>query len=354
MGEAGAELSAPADPREASWRAPKPHEREGVELWEDRAVVAVGRTAEAWAFAFDGCSGHHLSERFLSPARAASASGRAVVVWRDPMHSPPGGRPAAFHLSVAEHGEELYAFTVRGTEIRRSGAIPEALDPARLFRPADGQPDCELLVLQALHTELGLSLPRFALTQGRLHTFTTRSWTRAPREGRGSATSASGGVGPEAGVPARDRSSSVPLTRERRREGETPRHAIADHLCAAGPTARGSLRCAAGAGKGMPDPMVRGARHRRSRGSGGGGAQGGQGIAPGDDLVEQSADGLHVVLTGLEDAEVLELGHERQCHLLAYVGHLQFAGDQAQVLDGAGAADTAVRDEAAALLFHSV
>jgi hypothetical protein len=156
-----------------------------VELWEDRAVAAVGRTAEGWAFAFDGHSHRHLSKLFLSPAPAASLSGRAVVVWREPRRSSPGDRPAAFHLSVAERGEELYAFTVRGTEIERSGAIPEALDPVRLFRPEDSEMDCELRVLEALHTELGLSLPRFALTQGRLPTFTTRSWTRAPRAGEG-------------------------------------------------------------------------------------------------------------------------------------------------------------------------
>jgi hypothetical protein len=185
IGEEGAELSAPEDPRKASWRAPKPHEREDVELWEDRAVVAAGRTAEAWAFAFDGHSHHHLNKLFLSPAPAASSSGRAVVVWRDPRRSSPGNHPATFHLSVAEQGEELYAFTMRGTDIQRSGAIPEALDPARLFRPEDTELDRELSVLEALHTELGLSLPRFALTQGRLRTFTTRSWTRAPRAGEG-------------------------------------------------------------------------------------------------------------------------------------------------------------------------
>ncbi|KKD05649.1 SMI1/KNR4 family protein [Streptomyces sp. WM6386] len=185
IGEEGAALSGPTDPRRASWQAPKPHEREGVELWEDRPVVAVGRTAEGWAFAFDGHSHHHLHKLFLSPAQAASSAGRAVVVWRDPRHSSPGERSAAFHLSVAEQGEELYAFTVRGTEIRCSGAIPDALDPARLFRPDDTELDCELRALEALHTELGLSLPRFALTHGSLHTFTTRSWTRAPREGEG-------------------------------------------------------------------------------------------------------------------------------------------------------------------------
>jgi hypothetical protein len=184
IGEEGTGLSTPTDQREASWRAPRPREREGVELWEDRAVVAVGRTAEGWVFAFDGHPGH-LNKLLLSPAPAASSSGRAVVVWREPRRSSPGDHPAAFHLSVAEQSEELYAFTVRGTEIQRSGAIPEALDPARLFHPQDTELDNELRVLEALHTELGLSLPRFALTQGRLRTFTTRSWTRAPRTGEG-------------------------------------------------------------------------------------------------------------------------------------------------------------------------
>ncbi|MFJ7326194.1 SMI1/KNR4 family protein [Streptomyces cyaneofuscatus] len=184
IGEEGAGLSPPVDLSGSFRRAPQPHEREGVELWEDRAVVAVGRTAEGWAFAFDGPAHRHLHGLFLSPAAAASSSGRAVVVWSDPRRSSPDD-PSAFHLSVAEHGQELYAFTVRGTEIQRSGAIPETLDPARLFRTEDTERDNERRVLEALHTELGLSLPRFALTRGRLHTFTTRSWTRAPRAGEG-------------------------------------------------------------------------------------------------------------------------------------------------------------------------
>ncbi|MFE6288254.1 SMI1/KNR4 family protein [Streptomyces sp. NPDC057877] len=189
IGEEGAALSAPVDPSQASRQALPPHEREGVELWEDRAVVAAGRTAEGWAFAFDGHSHPRLSTLFRSPAAAASASGRAVVVWREPTRSSSPEHPAAFHLSVAERGQELYAFTVRGERIERSGAMPKALDPLRLFRPVDGTGDGELererRVLRALHFELGLSLPRFALTEGRLHTFTTRSWTRAPREDEG-------------------------------------------------------------------------------------------------------------------------------------------------------------------------
>ncbi|MFF8375402.1 SMI1/KNR4 family protein [Streptomyces sp. NPDC015661] len=185
IGEEGAELGAPVDPREASRRAPGPHEREGVELWEDRAVVAVGRADDAWAFAFDGYSHRRLHALFASPAVAASSAGRAVVVWCDPGRSSPVDDPGTFHLSVAEHGRELYAFTVRGTDVERSGTIPEELDPTRLFRPEDGPAEGERRFLEALHTALGLSLPRFALSEGRLRTFTTRSWTRAPREGEG-------------------------------------------------------------------------------------------------------------------------------------------------------------------------
>ncbi|MEU6537858.1 SMI1/KNR4 family protein [Streptomyces sp. NPDC047000] len=183
IGEEGAALGAPADARRVLWRKWRPQQREDAEPWEDRTLVAVGRTAEGWAFAFDGYSRRHLGQLFLSPAAAASSSGRAVVVWQETRNTLPNDRPAAFHLSVAEHGEEIYAFTVRGTEIQRSGAIPEALDPARLFRTEDTEPDRNKIVLEALHTELGLSLPCFALTRGRLHTFTTRSWTRAPRAG---------------------------------------------------------------------------------------------------------------------------------------------------------------------------
>ncbi|MER5551532.1 SMI1/KNR4 family protein [Streptomyces sp. NPDC002793] len=182
IGADGAELSAPRDQRRAHLRASQLAAREGTEPWEDRAVVAVGRTAEEWAFAFDG-NPPYLNDRFASPAPAASSSGRAVVVWHDQGRSSSGERPPVFHLSVAEQGEEIYAFTVRGTDIQRTGAIPEALDPARLFRPEDTEPGNELRTLEALHTELGLSLPRLALTRGRPRTFVTRSWARAPRPG---------------------------------------------------------------------------------------------------------------------------------------------------------------------------
>ncbi|MEI7032253.1 SMI1/KNR4 family protein [Streptomyces pratensis] len=184
LGEEGAGLSAPTDQWTARRRARASQGREDGELWIDRAVVSVGRTAEGWAFAFEGRS-PRLGPLSVSPAAAASSSGRAVVVRRD-LDSPfPDEHPAAFHLSVAEHGEELYAFTVRGTEVQRSGAIPEALDPARLFSPDGTELGSELRVLRALHTEYGLSLPRFALTRGRLPSFTTRSWSRHPRPNEG-------------------------------------------------------------------------------------------------------------------------------------------------------------------------
>jgi hypothetical protein len=51
------------------------------------------------------------------------------------------------------------------------------------------------------------------------------------------------------------------------------------------------------------------------------------------------------VVTGLEGAVVLELGREGERDLLPDVGHFQFPGDQAQVLDGADAAGGAVGDE---------
>src|SRR5450759_1548936 len=69
-------------------------------------------------------------------------------------------------------------------------------------------------------------------------------------------------------------------------------------------------------------------------------------LAPGDDLVEHGVQRRQVVVARLEDAEVLELGQQRQRDLLANVGHLQLAGDESEVLDGAGTADAAVGDEA--------
>ncbi|MGW8788975.1 SMI1/KNR4 family protein [Streptomyces althioticus] len=182
VGEDGGAGLTVAPVRPAGWF---PHDvrwgrRDDSAPWEDRAVVAVGRTGSGWAFGFDPAArtrgpGH----LFASPAAEASRDGRAVVLWtcrgRDDV-------PAVFHLSVAERGEELYAFTVRGTEVERSGAVPGGLDPDRALLSADGT-DRERRLLAALEEEFALSLPRHALTEGVLPELTTRSWNRAPREG---------------------------------------------------------------------------------------------------------------------------------------------------------------------------
>lgn len=77
---------------------------------------------------------------------------------------------------------------------------------------------------------------------------------------------------------------------------------------------------------------------------------GGEGVGPGDDLVEGGVEGVALDVGGLEGGEVLEVGEEGEGDLGADVGHLQFAGDAAQVLHGAGAAGAAVADEADGLV----
>jgi len=54
---------------------------------------------------------------------------------------------------------------------------------------------------------------------------------------------------------------------------------------------------------------------------------------------------IRVVGAGLENAEVLELGDQRERHLLAHVSHLQLTGNEPQVLSRARTADRAVGDE---------
>ncbi|MEU5824264.1 SMI1/KNR4 family protein [Streptomyces sp. NPDC047803] len=182
LGAEGAVLGAPMNVRMTAYHRRDRQGLDDAEPWESRATVSVGRTAEGWAFAFDGES-HLPGDRLAPPSVAASATGRAVVVWNDSRREDPDPARSAFHLSVAEQGRELYAFTVRGVGIQRFGAIPEALDPDRLIRPEDTSLANERRLLAALHTELNLSLPRFALSRGALHSFPTRSWTRAPRPG---------------------------------------------------------------------------------------------------------------------------------------------------------------------------
>ncbi|OCC12879.1 SMI1/KNR4 family protein [Streptomyces sp. PTY087I2] len=154
--------------------------------FEDRALVAVGRAGARWSFAFDGSRPRLAPRLFVSPAAAACADGRAVVVWgglRDGHGGP------FFHLSVAQAGAELYAFTYADGEVRRTGPIPPALDPGRFFPSQEGPAGTEAVLrteralLEAIADEFGVHLPRHAITWGRLHTFTSRSWIRPPKDG---------------------------------------------------------------------------------------------------------------------------------------------------------------------------
>ncbi|GED90566.1 SMI1/KNR4 family protein [Streptomyces sp. 6-11-2] len=180
VGEDGcAGLTAPSG-RRAAWFHHGHGQWDESAPWEDRAVVSVGRTGSGWAFACDAAprtaaAGHF----FVSPAAYASRGGRAVVLW---AHSARDGGLAVFHLSVAERGEELYAYTLCGTDVERSGPVPGTLDPERVLRGV-GEADRERCLLAAVQDEFGLSLPRHALVEGILPRLTTRSWNRAPREG---------------------------------------------------------------------------------------------------------------------------------------------------------------------------
>ncbi|MFD9907549.1 SMI1/KNR4 family protein [Streptomyces sp. NPDC059063] len=156
-----------------------------VSTFDDEPLVAVGRAGDGWSFAYDGEPRGFDAERFTSPAVAASRHGRAVVVWGS---SDRFDRGALFHLSVAEHGEERYAYTIQGESCEHSGEIPEALDPHRLFPELRGggrhhRLPGEAAALTAIADEFGVTLPRFALDRARLHTFTTRSWARRPEPG---------------------------------------------------------------------------------------------------------------------------------------------------------------------------
>ncbi|GAA3952205.1 SMI1/KNR4 family protein [Streptomyces marokkonensis] len=166
-----------------------PRQRNEDAPWEDRAVVSVGRTGSGWAFGFDAAPRTKVAGSFfVSPAAAASRDGRSVVLWV--RRARRGGGLREFHLSVARRGEELYTYTLRGTEVEHSGPVPGTLDPERVL---DGVPenDHERCLLAAVQNEFALSLPRLALVEGLLPRLTTRSWNRAPREGEGRGTAVS-------------------------------------------------------------------------------------------------------------------------------------------------------------------
>ncbi|MFD9466810.1 SMI1/KNR4 family protein, partial [Streptomyces sp. NPDC060027] len=156
------------------------HNRRESSSYDDRALMAVGRAGTGWSFAFDGDPAPFDQRRFVSPAAAASEGTRAIVVWSGlrTQHGDP-----FFHLSVARDGGEQYAFTYADGEIQQSGEIPRALDPSLFFGALDVGAEVERSLLEAVAGEFGVQLPRHAIVNGRLHTFTTRSWTRPPRNG---------------------------------------------------------------------------------------------------------------------------------------------------------------------------
>ncbi|MEW2493483.1 SMI1/KNR4 family protein [Streptomyces nodosus] len=156
------------------------HDQREFSSYDDRPLMAVGRAGPGWSFAFDGNPASFDQRRFVSPAAAASTGTRAVVVWSGlrTWHGEP-----YFHLSVAEDGAEQYAFTYADGELRQSGEIPQALDPSRFFGDLEDGAEAERSLLEAVTVEFGAHLPRHAVMNGRLHTFTTRSWTRPPRDG---------------------------------------------------------------------------------------------------------------------------------------------------------------------------
>lgn len=156
------------------------HNRREFSSYDDTALMAVGRAGTGWSFAFDGDPAPFGRRRFVSPAAAASAGTRAVVVWSG-LRTWHG--ESFFHLSVASDGPEQYAFTYADGEILQNGEIPQALDPSRFFGALEDGAEVERSLLEAVAGEFGASLPRHAIVNGRLHTFTTRSWTRPPRNG---------------------------------------------------------------------------------------------------------------------------------------------------------------------------
>lgn len=168
------------------WDAPRRLRsgQEEISSREDKALTAVGRAGTGWSFAFQPHPTLFFEQRYISPAGAASRGTRAVVVWSAPRRSH-NNHPGLFHVSMAEDGQELFSLTVHGTAIHFEGSIPAFLDPGGLFPQPDPLSDRlgERRALAALADAFDVGLPRFALSQGRLHHCTTRSWTRPPGPG---------------------------------------------------------------------------------------------------------------------------------------------------------------------------
>ncbi|MFD6956067.1 SMI1/KNR4 family protein [Streptomyces venezuelae] len=168
--------------------APVANEAEVFELqyaWqrEPRGAMARIGAVDRWSFAFET---HRMlgfdPDRLTHPGTELSRGTRALTVWRE------GG---LFHFASAEDGEECYGFTVHQANRVQWGDLPAELSPDHLFPdpagPAADRSD-ESRALRAIADVYEVSLPRFALTKGRLPTVLTRPWTRPAGPGEGSVT----------------------------------------------------------------------------------------------------------------------------------------------------------------------
>ncbi|MFJ2773897.1 SMI1/KNR4 family protein [Streptomyces sp. NPDC087300] len=146
-------------------------------------MARIGTGGEGWSFAFEsGRYARYDPDRLTHPGTALSHGTRALTVWWE---------PGLFHFACAEDGEQRGAFTVHGPRRDRSGTLPAALSPDLLFPdpagPAADRAD-EARALHATAETFGVSLPRFALDDGRLPTVLTRPWIRPPGPGEAYAT----------------------------------------------------------------------------------------------------------------------------------------------------------------------
>ncbi|WP_183091373.1 SMI1/KNR4 family protein [Streptomyces radicis] len=146
--------------------------RHGVSGWSSGprpGLARVGTCGGGWSFAYESrpepC---HPGRRVAGPGSSASRGTRAVMVWSD--------APGLFHVALAEDGRETGRFTLDDwdAEPSRAGTIPEGLDPGPFF-PAGGRRR-EADYLASLAEESGVSLPRLALTAGRLPAVRVPTW----------------------------------------------------------------------------------------------------------------------------------------------------------------------------------
>ncbi|MCA1220962.1 SMI1/KNR4 family protein [Streptomyces sp. 8L] len=163
--------------------------------------VRLGRAGRGWSFAFDGAPHGDFASGLpgaASGAAVASGSvasmageiGRVVSVWVERSRGTAEAGDV-FHFSCSQGGEELYGgqephgFTWRAGGISQWGETPEALDPGVLFQGRDRtlEPDDECEALLAIGSAFGISLPRFALTRGRLAATVPAAWPLSPAQG---------------------------------------------------------------------------------------------------------------------------------------------------------------------------